>query len=127
MQSTDFFTGAAVVRGTPTARSALLSARHASPYSAYRDASDKVQRPPPCCPGGLVCVVALSRPANAANPPRRTPVLRSCIIVDRIPYPPIGGQQLRYRQTIEAFRSNARPFLRRPISTLREERLCGPE
>ena len=27
---------------------------------------------------------------------------RSLIVLDQIPYPPIGGQQLRYRQTIEA-------------------------
>ena len=30
------------------------------------------------------------------------PVLRSLIVLDHAPYPPIGGQQLRYRQTIEA-------------------------
>ena len=29
-------------------------------------------------------------------------MLRSLIVLDQIPYPPIGGQQLRYRQTIEA-------------------------
>jgi hypothetical protein len=54
-------------------------------------------------------------------------VPRSCIILDRPPYPPLGGQQLRHRQTIEAFRSNAKPSSRRPISTLHEERLSGSE
>ena len=29
-------------------------------------------------------------------------MLRSLIVLDHVPYPPIGGQQLRYRQTIEA-------------------------
>lgn len=30
---------------------------------------------------------------------------RSLVILDRLPYPPIGGQQLRYRQTIEALQA----------------------
>jgi glycosyltransferase involved in cell wall biosynthesis len=30
---------------------------------------------------------------------------RSLVILDRLPYPPIGGQQLRYRQAIEALRT----------------------
>lgn len=30
--------------------------------------------------------------------------MRSLVILDRLPYPPIGGQQLRYRQAIEALR-----------------------
>jgi polysaccharide biosynthesis protein PslH len=37
-----------------------------------------------------------------AKTPEATSVLRSLIVVDGVPYPPIGGQQLRYRQTIEA-------------------------
>ncbi|MFL5332739.1 MAG: glycosyltransferase family 4 protein [Geminicoccaceae bacterium] len=37
-----------------------------------------------------------------AKTPEATSVLRSLIVLDGVPYPPIGGQQLRYRQTIEA-------------------------
>ena len=29
-------------------------------------------------------------------------MIRSLVVLDRLPYPPMGGQQLRYRQAIEA-------------------------
>lgn len=46
--------------------------------------------------------------SDDVEPPRTQPlardggVLRSLVALDALPYPPIGGQQLRYRQAIEA-------------------------
>jgi glycosyltransferase involved in cell wall biosynthesis len=42
------------------------------------------------------------RVVNLAVPARMT---RSLVVLDRVPYPAIGGQQLRYRQCIEALRA----------------------
>ena len=41
-------------------------------------------------------------PGIRARSPAAVPMLRSLFVLDALPYPPLGGQQLRYRQAIEA-------------------------